>query len=98
MVDAIPQAEKSPFFTDEEKTVIAVSTELTRTARLSQATFERARRAFDERGIVELVVNTSIANLNNRVTDSFTAEPEPDHAVAERNRRQRAGGQAPEDA
>lgn len=78
MVDAIPTAEASPLFTDEEKTAIAVSTELTRTAKLSQGTFDRARRAFDERALVELLVNTSVANLNNRVTDSFTAEVEPD--------------------
>ena len=30
------------------------------------------------RQLVELVVNTSIANLNNRVTDSFEADVELD--------------------
>jgi alkylhydroperoxidase family enzyme len=78
MVDAIPSVEGSAFFTDEEKAVIAASTELTKTAKLSAATFERLRRFFDERGLVELVINTSIANLNNRVTDAFAADIEPD--------------------
>ncbi|HZP95762.1 MAG TPA: hypothetical protein VFC31_05425 [Candidatus Limnocylindria bacterium] len=78
MVDTIPDVEGSALFTDEEKAAIAASTELTKTARLSDATFERLRRFFDERQLVELVVNTSIANLNNRVTDSFTAELEPE--------------------
>jgi alkylhydroperoxidase family enzyme len=77
MIDAIPTADASTLFTEEEKTVIAVSTELSRTARVSEPTFDRARRFFDERALVELVINTSIANLNNRVTDSFAAEPEP---------------------
>lgn len=76
MVDAIPNVDGSPLFTDEEKAVVAASTELTKTARLSDETFARARAYFDERQLVELVVNTSIANLNNRVTDTFTAEVE----------------------
>ena len=78
MVAAIPDADASALFTDEERAVIAASTELTRTAKLSQMTFERSRRFFDERALVELVVNASIANLNNRITDSFSAEVEPE--------------------
>ena len=78
MVDAIPNVEGSPLFTDEEKAVVAASTELTKTAKLSDATFERLKGFFDERAMVELVVNTSIANLNNRITDSFQADVEPD--------------------
>ena len=78
MVDAIGTAESSPLFTEEEKAVIAGSTELTKTAKLSESTYQRLRRFFDERQTVELVVNTSIANLNNRVTDAFQADVEPD--------------------
>jgi alkylhydroperoxidase family enzyme len=78
MVDTIPNVEASPLFTEEEKAVVAASTELTKTAKLSDATFERLRRFFVERALVELVINTSIANLNNRVTDSFAADIEPD--------------------
>lgn len=76
MVDAIGAADASPLFTDEEKALLAASTELTRTASLSDATFARLQSFFDERAMVELVVNTSIANLNNRVTDAFTADVE----------------------
>lgn len=78
MIDAIAEVERSPLFTDEEKAVVVASAELTRTARLSDGTFDRLRRFFDERQVVELVITTSVANLNNRVTDSFTAEIEPD--------------------
>jgi alkylhydroperoxidase family enzyme len=78
MIDAIPRADGSSLFTDDEKAAIAVSTELTRTASLSQEGFDRARRHFDERALVELVVNASIANLNNRLTDAFSAEVESD--------------------
>lgn len=78
MVDAIPNVDASPLFTEEEKAVVAASTELTKSAKLSDATFERLRRFFDERQLVELVINTSIANLNNRITDSFQADVEPD--------------------
>lgn len=78
MVDAIPDFEGSSLFTDEEKTVLAGSTELTKTARLSAPMFQRLRHFFDERQLVEFVINTSIANLNNRITDSFQAEVEPE--------------------
>jgi alkylhydroperoxidase family enzyme len=78
MVDAVAKAEETSLFTDEEKAVIAASTELTKTARLRESTYQRLRRFFDERQCVELVVNTSIANLNNRVTDAFQADVEPD--------------------
>ena len=78
MVDAVGTADASPLFTDEEKAVVTASTELTKTARLSASMFERLKRHFDEHKILELVINTSIANLNNRVTDSFQADVEPD--------------------
>ncbi len=78
MVDAIPNVDASSLFTEEEKAVVAASTELTKSAKLSDATFGRLRRFFDERQLVELVINTSIANLNNRITDSFQADVEPD--------------------
>lgn len=76
MAEAIAQADQSPLFSDEEKAVIAASAELTRTATLSEATYAHARRFLDERALVELVVNTSIANLNNRLTDAFVADVE----------------------
>jgi alkylhydroperoxidase family enzyme len=76
MIEAIEKADASPLFTDEEKAAIAASLELTRTATLSDATFQRVRPFFDDRALIELVVNTSIANLNNRVTDAFVADLE----------------------
>lgn len=78
MIDALPAADASDLFTAEEKAVIAGAMELTRTATLSEAMFERLRAYFDDRALVELVINTSIANLNNRVTDSFVADLEPE--------------------
>jgi alkylhydroperoxidase family enzyme len=77
MVDAILTADESPLFTDQEKAVIAASIELTHSATLSDATFARVRPFFDDRALVELVVNVSIANLNNRITDAFQADLEP---------------------
>ena len=78
MIDAMPNADDSPLFTDEEKAVIAASFELTETASLSESTFERLRPFLGDRAIVELIVNTSVANLNNRMTDACGAELESD--------------------
>lgn len=77
MIDAIPNADASPLFTDEEKAAIAASLELTRDAGLSDATFARIRPFFDDRALLELVINTSIANMNNRITDAFITDFEP---------------------
>ena len=78
MVDAIARPDGNSLFTDEEQAVVAASTELTKTARLSDAMFDRLRRFFSDRQLVELVVNASVANLNNRVTDSFQTDVEAD--------------------
>jgi alkylhydroperoxidase family enzyme len=78
MVDAVSRADDSTLFTDEEKALIAASLELTRTASLSDATFERVRPFFDDHALIDLVVNASVANLNNRITDAFGAELETD--------------------
>jgi len=76
MVDAIGNADASPLFTDAEKAAIAVSIELTKTAKLSHETFARVAKHFNERQLVEIVVNVGVANLNNRVTEAFWAEIE----------------------
>lgn len=76
MIDTLLEADRSELFTEEEKAVVAASIELTRTATLSDATFARIRPFFDDRALVELVINTSVANLNNRITDSFVADIE----------------------
>lgn len=76
MVDAIPNADTSGLFTEQERAAIAVAIELTKRAELSNETFARAARHFSERQLVELVVNVGVANLNNRVTDAFWADIE----------------------
>ena len=74
MVDAITDADDSPLFTDEEKAAIALSLELTRDAHVEETTFDRAKRHFDERQLVELVMNVGVANMNNRFTEAFWAD------------------------
>lgn len=74
MVDAITAADASPLFTDAEKAAIALSLELTRDSHLEPEAFARARAHFDERQLVELVVNVGVANLNNRFTEAFWAD------------------------
>jgi alkylhydroperoxidase family enzyme len=76
MVDAIPNADASSLFTEQERAAIALALELTARAELSNETFARAARHFSERQLVELVVNVGVANLNNRVTDAFWADIE----------------------
>ena len=77
MIDAIPTADGSSLFTDEEKAAIAACLELTRDAGISDATFARIRPFFDDKALVELVINTGIANMNNRITEAFVTDLEP---------------------
>lgn len=74
MVDAIGDPDASPLFTAAEKAAIALSVELTRDGHVGPETFARAKEHFDERQLVELVVNVGIANLNNRFTEAFWAD------------------------
>lgn len=74
MVDSITDPDPSPLFTDEEKAAIVLSLALTRDAHADEEVFARVKRHFDERQIVELVVNIGIANLNNRFTEAFWAD------------------------
>ena len=74
MVDSITDPDESPLFTDAEKAAIALSLALTRDAHADEEMFERVKRYFDERQIVELVLNIGIANLNNRFTEAFWAD------------------------
>ncbi len=76
MVDSILRAEASPLFTEPEQAAIALAIELTQRAELSNATFDRAAKHFSERQLVELVINVGVANMNNRLTDAFWADPE----------------------
>lgn len=74
MVETITDPDASPLFTEAEKAAIALSLELTRDAHVEATTFARAREHFDERQVVELVVNVGVANLNNRFTEAFWAD------------------------
>lgn len=76
MIDGLGSADESPLFTDEERAAIALARELTATAKLSTPMFERAAAHFDARQLVELVLNVGVANLNNRFTEAFSAQPE----------------------
>ncbi|MBI3521592.1 MAG: hypothetical protein HY071_00665 [Chloroflexi bacterium] len=64
----------SPLFSDEERAVIALSTELTRDVHVSEETFAKAKGFLNERQLVELVVNVGVANMNNRITEAFWAD------------------------
>ena len=76
-IQEIGNYSESSAFTPLEKLVLRYTEELTRTAKLSDAVFKRLRGFFDDRALMELVINTSIANMNNRITDSFIADLEP---------------------
>lgn len=77
MVNEIPDHfDHSELFTDDEKAVVAASIELSKTAELSNAGFDRIARHLDERQLVELVVNIGVANMNNRFTDALWADVE----------------------
>ena len=74
MVDTITDPDGSALFTDEEKAAIALSLALTRDAHASEELFARVKQHFDQRQIVELVINVGVANLNNRFTEAFWAD------------------------
>lgn len=53
-----------------------MAVELTHMVEMTEETFARVARSFDERQIVELIVITGIANLNNRLSHGLLADLE----------------------
>jgi 4-carboxymuconolactone decarboxylase len=55
IVDAIAGGKRPPSMQPDEETIYTVSTELLNTKQVSDATFEATKKAFGERGVVDLI-------------------------------------------
>lgn len=67
----------SQFFDQRERSALAFADEITRSVRVTDATFEAVRRHFTERQIVELAVLIGTYNMHNRVFAALEIDPEP---------------------
>lgn len=63
--DALPDWETSPLFSDRERAAIAYAREAGVDCRVSDATFERLRKHFDERGIVDVASMVAVERFYN---------------------------------
>jgi alkylhydroperoxidase family enzyme len=69
--------ETSPHFSDEEKLVLRLAVELTRTpANVSDALYEALRHRFSERELVELNAAIAWENYRARFNRTFAVEAE----------------------
>lgn len=69
--------EKSPHFDEDEKLILRLTVELTRTpANVSDALYEVLRRRFSERELVELTAAIAWENFRARFNRSFGVEAE----------------------
>jgi alkylhydroperoxidase family enzyme len=66
-LDALPGWRTSPLFDDRERAALAYVEEATRERRVSDETFERLRKHFSEREIVEITLLNAIENFYNLV-------------------------------
>jgi alkylhydroperoxidase family enzyme len=67
-LDALPEYETSPLFTEAERAALDYATELTRTKHVERETFDRVARFYSEREICEIawvVASEHVYNLQN---------------------------------
>src|SRR5258708_6421295 len=69
--------ETSSVFNDLEKLVMRYAVEATQTVKVTDATFEALRKAFDTRRLMELVQNVAFYNMVVRVLVPLGVEVEP---------------------
>jgi len=64
-LEALADYRESPLFSDRERAALDYTGEATRSRRVSDATFERLRKHFSEREIVELTFANAVENFHN---------------------------------
>jgi alkylhydroperoxidase family enzyme len=64
-LDALPEFETSPLFTEAQRAALAYATELTRDKRVEPDTFARLARYYNEREICDIVWLVASEHLNN---------------------------------
>ena len=82
-LDALPGWRESPLFDERERAALAFADEANRTLGVSDATFERARKHFSEREIVELVILGAVENFYNRINLPLGIEEDGLCAIAQ---------------
>jgi alkylhydroperoxidase family enzyme len=75
--EALAEWQASRFFTERERAALALADEMTRGARVADATFADVRRHYSERQIVELTVLIGTYLMHNRVFAALEIDPEP---------------------
>jgi AhpD family alkylhydroperoxidase len=83
-LDALPEWRTSPLFDDRERAALAYVEEATREKRVSDATFDRIRKHFSDREIVELTVLNAIENFYNLINLPLEIEADGLCAIQER--------------
>lgn len=86
-LDAYPT---SPAFDERERAALAYVDEATRNKTVSDATFEKLRKEFNDREIVEITLMNALENFYNLLNIPLEIESDELHAIAES--RARASG------
>jgi 4-carboxymuconolactone decarboxylase len=73
VVDAIGAGDEPPFSADDERTVYAVASQLSRTGQVSQDAYDAARRLLGDAGMVELVTLCGYYTLISYLLNAFAA-------------------------
>ncbi|MEE9606362.1 MAG: carboxymuconolactone decarboxylase family protein [Myxococcota bacterium] len=84
---ALADYRTSPLFDDRERAALAYAEEVTREKRVDDATFERLRKHFNEREIVEVTWVNALANYYNLINVPLELEADGLCAIAQRRAR-----------
>lgn len=75
-LDQLFDFESSPLFDERDRAALAYTAEITRDRKAADATFERLRRHFDEREIVEITWLNAVGNYFNLMALPLELEPD----------------------
>lgn len=84
---ALESYRESPLFDDRERAALDYTGEVTRNRRVDDATFERLRKHFSEKEIVELTFANAVENFYNLTAVPLGIESDGLCAIAQKRRR-----------
>ena len=75
-LDALPQYETSPLFSELERLVIRYAEQMTRQVHVDPALVDRLRAALGAEALVQLTLSVAAANFTNRFNEALGTELE----------------------
>ena len=75
-IDGLVTYATNPAYNDLQKAVIRYAEDMTKNVAAADASFQAVRKALEDQELVELSMTIAVANLTNRLNETFKTELE----------------------